>query len=138
MRALLTHSKRYKVTITGLATRPDSIKPEPVTETEQSSEKCVVVFVCIEAKDTPELAKQLGREVELMMQDVGDKKVVLVPFAHLSSNLASSELAIEVLNALQNALASHNPLRSHFGSDKAFSIDFLGHPGNIRFREFKP
>lgn len=76
-------------------------------------------------------------EVEKMILETGHDNVVIAPFAHLSSDLAPSDVALQLLNSLTEKLQHHNITRTHFGSDKELLLDIFGHPGNVRFREFK-
>lgn len=137
MRALLFHSKKYQISITGLATRPASIAPEKIVENKQECKNCIVAFVCFEKSDKAEFVERLGLEIEKMMEEVGHRKLAVVPFAHLSSQLAPSSLALKLLDALCERLKNYELIRTHFGSDKALLLDVFGHPGNVRFREFK-
>lgn len=137
MRALLIHSRKYQVKITGLATRPILIKPEQVIEPEQTCNNCVVAFISIENGDTIDFANKMVVEIKNMIEETKHNNVVVTPFAHLSSNLASSDLALELLRVITDNLKQFNLTRTHFGSDKELLLDVFGHPGNFRFREFK-
>jgi len=136
MKALLVHVKEYRVKITGLATRPDGIIPEPITENTQTATNCIVAFVCVERHDLMEVGKRLYGEIKKMMNETGERNIVICPFVHLSSQLADSVHALSILDSLTNEFSNDKPTRSHFGSDKEVLLDIFGHPGNVRFREF--
>lgn len=137
MKALLLHCKNYHIKVGLLANRPADIKPESVTYPEQSAQDCVVALITVEAGDTVEKADKLVADIEKMAQDVAHHSVVILPFAHLSNDLADSETAIEVLEAAKIKLPNdYEVMRGHFGSHKEFLLDVFGHPGNVRFRDY--
>jgi threonyl-tRNA synthetase len=141
MRAVLFHAKEYGVKITGLATRPADVVPEDVTHETQHVENAVVAFVTIEKGDTEKEAKRLVTSIQKMAKEVGEKNVVVAPFAHLSNNLADSHTGRKLFDQICASLGANTALhleRMHFGSDKELLLHLYGHPGNARYREFYP
>ncbi len=138
MKALLLHCKNYRTRITKLSNRPIGIVAEDVNDREQSLEDCLVVLLTIEKKDKAKsITSSLAGEIIKTAKEVGVKDVVLLPFAHLSSQLADSQKCIEFFDNLVIELNKKvNIMRSHFGSHKELLLDLYGHPGNARFREF--
>jgi threonyl-tRNA synthetase len=137
MKALLLHCKNYHIEVRQLANRPINVEPEAVTENSQSQTDCIAVLITIEKKDTIESTTPLIGEIKKMANDVGRKNVVILPFAHLSSNLASSEISIPILENIKDRLAEEfNVMRGHFVSHKEYLLDVYGHAGNTRFREY--
>ena len=138
MRALLFHCKNYRIKIDKLANRLKDIMPEEVNEKEKKSSDCIVILITIEKGDEIEkVSNKLIIEVQKMSEDVGSKNVVLLPFAHLSNNLATSEEAIRAIKLVEEILINkYEVVRSHFGSHKSLLLDTYGHPGNVRYREF--
>ncbi|MGV8169036.1 MAG: threonyl-tRNA synthetase editing domain-containing protein [Candidatus Nanoarchaeia archaeon] len=140
MRTLMFHCRNYSVKIGKLANRPKGIKPEEIKEKEQHCKDCVVVLLTVETNDHPEkIIPKLTEEIEKASRDTGHKNIVLLPFAHLSKNLASSDEAIKTIDLLEAILSEDKNLkviRGHFGSDKELMIDVFGHKGNARYREF--
>ena len=138
MKALLFHCKNYRVKIDKLANRPEDITPEEVKEKEQICKNCIVVLTTIEKGDNLEkTTSSLSEEISKMCKDVGHASIVILPFAHLSNNLAKSEEGVRAINLLEEKLAkNHKVVRAHFGSHKSLLLDIYGHPGNARFREF--
>src|SRR5882672_5250087 len=119
MKALLVHCKNYRVKIGLLANRPTDVLPEPVTESEQTQTDCVVALVTVERGDTVAKAKLLSDDIKTMAGNVAREKIVILPFAHLSSSLADSKTAIAILEAVKEELSDdHQVTRSHFGSHK--------------------
>ena len=138
MRALLFHCRNYGVKIDRLANRPKDITPEEVKEKEQSCKDCIVVLTTIEKEDKIEqFCSQLVDEITKMSQEVGCKNIVILPFAHLSNNLAKAKDAIKAITLIEDKLKNnYNVIRAHFGSHKSLLLDIYGHPGNARYREF--
>ncbi|MCI0542367.1 threonyl-tRNA synthetase editing domain-containing protein [bacterium] len=136
MRTLLFHCKKYRIAIDKLANRPEDITPEEIREREQSIANSVVAMVTVEIGDGEEKAEQISAEIEKMCKDVGESSIVILPFAHLSNQLATSGEAIKILDAIVTKLqGKFSVIRSHFGSHKELLIDIYGHPGNVRYRE---
>ena len=138
MKALLFHCKEYGVKIERLANRPENIVPEKVEEKEQTSENCIVALITIEKGDKiKQTCFRLTKEISKMSKEVGHNKIVILPFAHLSNNLASSKDGIKAINLIEEELKKEfNVVRAHFGSHKSLLLDIYGHPGNARYREF--
>lgn len=137
MRCLLLHCKDYRITIGLLANRPKDIRPEAVTYSKQELKNCILVLVTVEVGDTSKSADLLAQDVATMAHNVGRTSIAILPFAHLSNNLAKTEDALTVLDSIENELSQDfHVLRGHFGSHKEFMFDLFGHPGNARFREY--
>jgi hypothetical protein len=137
MKSLLLHCKNYHIKIGLLANRPINVKPEVVTENTQSQTDCIVALVTVEKEDTVESTTPLAGEIKKFADEVGRKNIVILPFAHLSNNLASSEISIPILENIKTRLIGEfNVKRGHFGSHKEYLLDVYGHAGNTRFREY--
>ncbi len=139
MKSLLFHCRNYRTRVGELADRPATICPEPVGERERFCHDCVVALITVERGDVvDEVAEKMAREIEKMARDVGRTKIVLLPFAHLSSSLADSTTGIAAIKRIAEHVSSAalDVERGHFGSHKELLIDLYGHPGNTRFREF--
>jgi len=137
MRAVLFHCRNYLVKLERIANRPVDIRPEEVKYKEQSCKDCVVALITVEDKDDPEIvAEKLSKEIIIMAKNVGQNSIVLLPFAHLSNNLADTKKAIKTLGIIEKYLKDYNVLRAHFGSHKELLLDIYGHPGNARYREY--
>jgi len=63
-------------------------------------EEVVVAFVAVEEGDDSDVAKKAIGEIKSGMSKVGCKKLLLYPYAHLSSNLASPTLAFNLLKEM--------------------------------------
>jgi threonyl-tRNA synthetase len=91
----------------------------------------VVVFIAVENADDESIAKAAADEIEKYLGTIKSNKVLLYPYAHLSSNLAAPSQAVAVIKSLENLLASAGNIkvfRAPFGWTKAFDIKVKGHP----------
>jgi len=96
-------------------------------------EQVLVAFCTIEKDDErdPEQVAENGAEaVKEVADQVRTKNVMLYPYAHLSSSLASRDPAIKVIAMMESLLKNKGftVQRSPFGYYKSFRIHCLGHP----------
>lgn len=138
MRSLLFHCKDFGTIITGLATRPKNVIHADIIDKKQLNHDCIAIFLTIEKEDTKEKCNALILEILEFTDDSKHYNVFLMPFAHLSNNLASSEEALSLFEYTRDSLKSKNIrlTEGHFGSDKELFMHLYGHPGNVRYREF--
>ena len=94
----------------------------------QRLEDIVVAFVAIESGDDSSVAQNAISQIKNSMEKIGCKKLLLYPYAHLSSDLASPKNAMSLLDEMeQNAFGlevSHSP----FGWTKSYKVQVKGHP----------
>lgn len=96
-------------------------------------DEALVAFIAVEEEDEadPEaIANNAAREIAEVCKKVEARKVVLYPYAHLSSSLASPPIAIKVLDTTRDLLLGEglDTLRLPFGWYKAFKLSCKGHP----------
>ncbi len=96
-------------------------------------EEALTVFVAVEKNDEDNIeyvAKQTAEEIKKVTEQVRTNRVMLYPYAHLSSSLASPKAAIEALKKLEELLkeAAFEVKRAPFGWYKSFTIKCKGHP----------
>lgn len=107
---------------------------EDIPEEKKSgeAEEALVCFVAIEKKDekAPEkIAEKACLEIEEVFAKVKAQRIVLYPYAHLSSSLAKPKVAIEILKKMEKLLSEkHEIIRVPFGWYKAFTLNCKGHP----------
>jgi len=90
----------------------------------------VVLFTCVEKGDNEAVAKQAIIEVKDSLKTLKSSRILIYPYAHLSTNLAKPAEALIVLKAMEKH-AKHISLqtfRSPFGWNKQFTISIKGHP----------
>ncbi|VVB74837.1 Threonine--tRNA ligase [Candidatus Tiddalikarchaeum anstoanum] len=115
--------------------------PEEVDMAEHMMKECLVVFSAVEKPDEDNIegvAERLVEEIIDVADQVKTKKVVIYPYAHLSSNLAKPAAAMEVLKKAEQLLKEkdYDVLRAPFGWYKKFEISCKGHPLSELSREF--
>jgi len=93
----------------------------------------LVAFCTIEKddeKDPAQVAENGAQAVKDVADQVRTKNIMIYPYAHLSSSLASRDPAIKVLATMESILKGQGFLvqRSPFGYYKSFRIHCLGHP----------
>jgi len=95
--------------------------------------EALTVFCAVESIDEEDLEGVILQGIEEIKKTAGQvnvTKVVVYPYAHLSSDLASPETAIAVLNALKTGLEAEGfaVKRAPFGWYKSFKLSCKGHP----------
>ncbi len=65
-------------------------------------EEIVVAFVAIEDGDDSSVAQNAISQIKNSMEKIGCKKLLLYPYAHLSSNLAKPSIAMTLLSEMEN------------------------------------
>jgi len=108
----------------------------PAQKLEGSAENCLVVLVAVERGDNIGVSEKAAKDILDLCGKVGAKDVVLYPYAHLSSNLGSPKVAVEVLNSIENNLKGVGVVRAPFGYYKEFEMKVKGHPLAELSREF--
>ena len=101
----------------------EEIDPKPV-----SIDEVVVCFTAIEKNDTEDIAKNAIREIQESMKKIGCSKLLLYPYAHLSSDLAAPSTALSLLKIMQDNAEGLKVSRAPFGWTKSYNIKVKGHP----------
>ena len=94
----------------------------------QRLEELVVVFVAIEDGDDSSVAQNAISQIKVSMEKIGCKKLLLYPYAHLSSNLAKPSIAIKLLKEMEDGASELEVSHSPFGWTKSYKIQVKGHP----------
>lgn len=106
-------------------------------------EDALVVFIAVERSDEAAPQEIVDKGIVNILdvaQKVQANRIMLYPYAHLSSSLAKPEVAFEVLRKLEAALKALNKFevkRAPFGWYKAFKIACKGHPLSELSRSIK-
>jgi len=131
MRTLLIHSEHFEYQVIEKAIK----KPEPVTDAERAAtvKDALVSFCTVEKtdeKDPKNVARNAVKSIEEVADWVKTKRIVIYPYAHLSSNLASPDVAIQILREMKAELEKRGYVvtKSPFGWYKSFNISCKGHP----------
>ena len=100
----------------------------------------LVVMTAVEKIDdnVKEVVTKLIENIKDVASQVKTKNIVLYPYAHLSSNLASPEIASEVLKTAEKELKkTFNVVKAPFGYYKEFELKVKGHPLSELSREIR-
>ncbi|MGZ8892143.1 MAG: threonine--tRNA ligase [Halobacteriota archaeon] len=98
---------------------------------EARMEEALAVFIAAERADAvnaDEVALEASNAVRDVAGKVATERVLLYPYAHLSSELASPEIALAILQKIESLLVGYEVLRAPFGWYKSFSLKCKGHP----------
>ena len=91
-------------------------------------EEVVVVFVAIENGDDSSVAQNAASQIRNSMQKIGSNRLLLYPYAHLSSNLAAPSTALSLLKEMESSFSDIEVSHSPFGWTKSYKIQVKGHP----------
>lgn len=136
MKILTLHSNYIK-----FQAKKKAIKDaEQTTDKEIKVDECLVVLTAVEKSDennTKLISQKLVKEIKDIAEKVKTKNIVLYPYAHLSSKLASPNKALEILKTTESLLKKQFKVtRAPFGYYKSFNISCKGHPLSELSREF--
>jgi len=102
--------------------------------------EALVVFTAVEKSDADvkRVVENLVKNIKEIAEQVKTKNIVLYPYAHLSSDLGSPDLAVKVLDEAEKELKkSFKVTRTPFGYYKEFEMKVKGHPLSELSREIK-
>ncbi|MBA5942558.1 MAG: threonine--tRNA ligase, partial [Methanophagales archaeon] len=105
------------------------------TRKKERIEEALVAFIAVESEDEKKenlrfVIENAAEEARSIFRTVNAERIVLYPYAHLSSELASPAKSIEILRGLEEELRSSGieVTRAPFGWYKSFTIRCKGHP----------
>ena len=140
MRLLLLHCDSFEYDV-----RKEAIKnPEPIGDNRTGKFKNILVAFCtVEKEDESnpsEVVQKACQSIAEVARSVKVNQVLLYPYAHLSSSLASPAVAVRLLQESLEALKSQDlaVYRSPFGYYKSFSLSCIGHPLSELSRTIRP
>jgi len=126
MRALIWHVDEFSYWPVG---REGDVADE-APEGPREFRDAIVALVSVEAGDGPIEAEGMASEVADVARQVGCDRAVVYPYAHLSSELARPQVAMEILGSLAAGLSSRglDVHKAPFGWTKSFQVRIKGHP----------
>jgi len=124
MRILQLHCDSIEYT----PTKKEIKSAEEIEPKSTRIEEVVVCFIAVEKDDDSNTAKNAMIEIQESMKKVGCDKLLLYPYAHLSSDLASPGIGLKILKEMQEICTGIEVTHAPFGWTKAFSIQVKGHP----------
>jgi len=124
MRILQLHCNNIEYT----PTKKEISSAEDISPETKHLKEVVVTFIAVEEGDDKSVAKKAMDQIKESMNKMGCKKLLLYPYAHLSSKLASPSSALHVLNEMENLASDLEVYRAPFGWTKSYKLDVKGHP----------
>jgi len=117
--------------------------PEETSTTKDRLDEALTVFIAIEKVDEKaplQAVEEACKEIIKTAEQLKVKNIMLYPYAHLSSDLASAKAAKDILIQLEHEVKKQDFIvkRSPFGWYKAFTISCKGHPLSELSREIIP
>ena len=91
-------------------------------------EEIVVAFVAVEKGDDSSVAKNAASQVMESMKNIGCRRLLLYPYAHLSHDLAPPVTAVAILREMESLASDLEVYHSPFGWTKSYKIQVKGHP----------
>jgi len=93
-------------------------------------EEIVVLFTAVEEGDDETVARKAIEEVKSFLEKLKVNRILIYPYAHLSSNLAKPSEALKVVKAMEACAKAEGieTYRAPFGWNKQFTISIKGHP----------
>ena len=98
MRILQLHCDSIEYT----PTKKEIKSAEEIEPKSTRIEEVVVCFIAVEKDDDSNTAKNAMIEIQESMEKVGCNKLLLYPYAHLSSDLASPGTGLKILKEMQD------------------------------------
>ncbi len=136
MRILQLHSNFIKYRLV----EKEIALAEEAEESERRLDELVVLFTAVEEGDDDEVARKAVAEVQVFLKNLGVNRVLIYPYAHLSSRLAKPKKALEIVKIMEvcSREAGLETYRAPFGWNKQFTISIKGHPLAEQFRLILP
>ena len=103
---------------------------EVISTSKVRLEELAVILVAVEQEDDQSVVRLAIEEIKNFCQTVKTNRILIYPYSHLSSNLAATGLATEIIDSIQKAVANlpFDVHRAPFGWTKGFNIKVKGHP----------
>ncbi|MGD0995985.1 MAG: threonine--tRNA ligase [Candidatus Bathyarchaeia archaeon] len=113
---------------------------EEAEQKENRIEEVVVLFIAIEQDDNTQIAQKAIDDIRAFLGKQKTNRILIYPFAHLSSNLSNPSEALKIIKAME-AYAKDKGIetyRAPFGWNKQFTISIKGYPLAEQARSYAP
>lgn len=130
----MIHADRFSFEITGRSKATESTSELSATEQSAQIKEVLVTFVSAEKVDESaprDVAVEAASRIRETAGKVGTNRLMVYPYAHLSSSLARPRIAAEIIDTLVSQLRADRKFETHrapFGFYKSFDIAGKGHP----------
>ncbi|MGD2250570.1 MAG: threonine--tRNA ligase [Candidatus Methanofastidiosia archaeon] len=139
MKVLALHSDFIEYEITKETSMAEEL-PEELKK--DRMEEVLAVFTTVESidEDNPNIVDDAASTISNIADQVNTPRIMIYPYAHLSSDLASASKAVPILKSLEKTLTDmgYTVKRSPFGYYKAFTLKCKGHPLSELSRSITP
>jgi threonyl-tRNA synthetase len=99
-------------------------------------DEVLVVFTSVEKDDNESVVDIAVNDIKEVAEKINCNRILVYPYAHLSSNLAEPKKGVKILKMLANKLLDgYEVHRAPFGWYKAFTLSCKGHPLSELSRE---
>ncbi len=98
----------------------------------------VVTLMAIEEGDDLAIVKFAAKDIKQYMRRVKNNTLLIYPYSHLSSNLASPQQALEIMKMMKEETMKEDieVKRAPFGWTKSYSVKVKAHPLAESFRTY--
>ncbi len=113
---------------------------EEAEQKENRVEEVVVLFTAIEEGDNIQIGHKAIDDVRAFLGKQKTNRILIYPFAHLSSNLSQPSEALKIIKDMEG-YAKEKGIETHrapFGWNKQFTISIKGHPLAEQARSYAP
>ncbi|KAB8158825.1 threonine--tRNA ligase [Streptomyces sp. 3MP-14] len=134
MRLMLVHADRFSFRVTDRTSVADVVGELAPDDSQASVEEVLVAFTAVEKPDEADadgVADLAVAEIRATAEKVGATRIMVYPYAHLSSNLSRPQTAADVIERMAEQLRADNGLevfRAPFGYYKSYEVACKGHP----------
>ena len=134
MRLMMIHADRFSFRVTDKTSVAGFAGDLGPGEDRAQLDDALVAFLAVEQQDesaVQDVAEQAVAQIRATAEKVGASRVMVYPYAHLSSDLARPRIATHALDQVFEQLRSERDLEVHrapFGYYKAYEIACKGHP----------
>jgi len=113
---------------------------EEAEKKENRIEEVVLLLTAVEEGDNEALAEKAVNDVRAFLGKLKVNRILIYPYAHLSSNLDKPSEALKVLKAMETYAKQKGveTYRAPFGWNKQFFISVKGHPLAEQSRSYAP
>jgi threonyl-tRNA synthetase len=132
---MLIHADHFEFEVTARTSVADAVDGLAPDERGARVEEVLVAFTSVEKADEadgPGVARQAAAEIRATADKVGATRIMVYPYAHLSSDLARPQTAASVIDTITDALRRQDGAldihRAPFGYYKSYDIACKGHP----------
>jgi threonyl-tRNA synthetase len=130
----MIHADSFSFEVTGRSKATESTGELSATEQSAHIKEALVAFVSAEKVDESaprDVAVEAAARIRETAEKVGTSRLMVYPYAHLSSSLAPPRIAAEIIDTLVSQLRADRKFETHrapFGFYKSFDIAGKGHP----------